>query len=204
MDNSWVVPYNPVLSLKYKTHLNVEVVRSTHSVKYLYKYIYKGPDKVMVERINDEIKDYLSGRYLAASEALWKIYGFRMHYRSPAVEKLPCHLNEEQNVVFDPDEIPNAEAARKTMLTEFFELNRTDPEAQSLRMTYTDVVKYYTWVKKHKCWKRRERGSLTETMNARVTRLAGFQSLLSTTTKRNGSSCGCSCSRFNLQRALMT
>lgn len=160
MDNGWVVPYNATLSLKYKCHLNVEVVRSTNSVKYLYKYIYKGPDKILVKRTNDEITDYMSARYLSSSEALWKIYGFRMHYRGPAVEKLPCHLHEEQQVVFDPDQIPNIEAARKTMLTEFFELNRTDPEAETLRMTYPDVVKYYSWIKKLKYWKRRERGSL--------------------------------------------
>ena len=165
MDNGWVVPYNPVLSLKYKTHLNVEVVRSTNSVKYLYKYIYKGPDKILVERTNDEITDYLSARYLSASEALWKIYGFKMHYRSPAVMKLACHLNEEQQIVFDPDQAPTVdaasiEAARKTMLTEFFELNKTDPEAQSLQMTYTDVVKFYTWNQKQKRWTRRKKGSL--------------------------------------------
>ena len=160
MDNSWVVPYNAALSLKYRCHLNVEVVRSTHSVKYLYKYIYKGPDKVLVKRSNDEISDYLSARYLSSSESLWKIYGFPMQQRSPAVRKLPCHLNEEQHVVFDPDQVPNVEAARKTMLTEFFELNRTDSEAQALKMTYTDVVKYYTWTK-HKIWKRREKGRIT-------------------------------------------
>ena len=33
-DNSWVVPYNPLLSLRYNAHINVEVVYSTKCVKY--------------------------------------------------------------------------------------------------------------------------------------------------------------------------
>ncbi|KAK4404310.1 hypothetical protein Sango_0799600 [Sesamum angolense] len=50
VDNSWVVPYNPWLLLKYDCHINVEVCSSIKSVKYLYKYVYKGPDCVVFER----------------------------------------------------------------------------------------------------------------------------------------------------------
>ena len=48
VDNSWVVPYNPQLTHKFKTHLNVEVVRSVLSVKYIFKYICKGQDRMNV------------------------------------------------------------------------------------------------------------------------------------------------------------
>ena len=41
MDNRDVVPYNPGLSKKYASHVNVEVVKSIKSVKYIYKYIQK-------------------------------------------------------------------------------------------------------------------------------------------------------------------
>ena len=47
VDNSWVVPYNPFLLLKYNAHINIEVVHSVQAVKYLYKYINKGPDKII-------------------------------------------------------------------------------------------------------------------------------------------------------------
>lgn len=46
--NQWIVPYNPWLLLKYGSHLNVEICSTVSSVKYLYKYVYKGHDRVMI------------------------------------------------------------------------------------------------------------------------------------------------------------
>ena len=46
MDNRWVVPYNKYLALKYQCHINVELCLT---VKYLYKYVYKGYDCANVE-----------------------------------------------------------------------------------------------------------------------------------------------------------
>ncbi|GKC11606.1 ATP-dependent DNA helicase RRM3-like protein, partial [Tanacetum coccineum] len=72
------------------------------SIKYLFKYINKGPDRVSAtidgEEV-DEIKDYLNCRYLSACEAAWRIYGFDIHYRTPSVERLPFHLKDEQQVI---------------------------------------------------------------------------------------------------------
>jgi hypothetical protein len=39
VDNSWIVPYNPALSLKYNCHLNVEICSSISAIKYIYKYV---------------------------------------------------------------------------------------------------------------------------------------------------------------------
>jgi hypothetical protein len=41
-DNRYVVPYNPGLSRKYNSHINVEVTTGVRAVKYIYKYIHKG------------------------------------------------------------------------------------------------------------------------------------------------------------------
>ena len=78
-DNKWVVPYNPYLSAKYDAHINVEIATSITSVKYLYKYVYKGGDRAIAEIQRqrqeqgqqpeiDETKLYIDGRYVSASE----------------------------------------------------------------------------------------------------------------------------------------
>ncbi|XP_021721983.1 uncharacterized protein LOC110689507 [Chenopodium quinoa] len=46
LDNQWVIPYNPYLSSLFDCHLNVEVCSTIKAVKYLYKYVYKGHDRV--------------------------------------------------------------------------------------------------------------------------------------------------------------
>lgn len=48
LDNTWVVPYNPYLSAKFACHINVEICSTIESVKYLYKYVYKGHDRATV------------------------------------------------------------------------------------------------------------------------------------------------------------
>jgi hypothetical protein len=48
LDNRWVVPYNPYLAAKYNCHINVEIYSTVLSVKYLYKYVYKGHDRATV------------------------------------------------------------------------------------------------------------------------------------------------------------
>ena len=41
VDNSWVVPYNPYLTLKYDAHINVEACVSPFAAKYLFMYVTK-------------------------------------------------------------------------------------------------------------------------------------------------------------------
>ena len=73
MDNRWVVPYNPYLCLLFDAHINVEICATVKSVKYLYKYCYKGPDRARMmitvngndEIVHDEVKHYVALRYLS-------------------------------------------------------------------------------------------------------------------------------------------
>jgi hypothetical protein len=74
-DNRWIVPYNPYLSARYNAHINVEIATSITSVKYLYKYVYKGGDRAAAEvrgesqqLERDETKLYIDGRYVSSSE----------------------------------------------------------------------------------------------------------------------------------------
>ena len=42
-----MIPYNPLLCTLFDCHINLEVVSSVQAVKYIYKYVYKGSDRVM-------------------------------------------------------------------------------------------------------------------------------------------------------------
>ena len=101
--NRWIVPYNPYLLLRYDCHLNVEVCTSIKAVKYLYKYIHKGPDRANLDVTDpaDEITMHLDARYVAAPEATWRILRFPMHDKSHAVERLPVHLPRGQHIFFE-------------------------------------------------------------------------------------------------------
>jgi len=48
LDNEWVVPYNMTLLKRFRAHINAEWCNKTHIIKYLFKYITKGPDRARV------------------------------------------------------------------------------------------------------------------------------------------------------------
>ncbi|XP_061346430.1 uncharacterized protein LOC133292063, partial [Gastrolobium bilobum] len=85
LDNRYVVPYNAKLLLKYQAHINVEYTCQSNAIKYLFKYIHKGQDRVTtaINHSDDEIKMFYDCRYVSACEAAWRIFGFEIHYRFP-------------------------------------------------------------------------------------------------------------------------
>nr|GEU98854.1 hypothetical protein [Tanacetum cinerariifolium] len=118
LDNGFVIPYNSYLLKKYQAHINVEWCNQVGSIKYLFKYINKGPDRVTTKiqvrdrdneapsnvEVIDEIKDYYDCRYLLACESSWRILKYEVVYRTPAVERPPFHLPGQQQVVYDKDD----------------------------------------------------------------------------------------------------
>ncbi|GBM52315.1 hypothetical protein AVEN_126395-1 [Araneus ventricosus] len=140
IDNRWVVPYNPWLLKKFNAYINVEVCASVKSVKYLYKYVYKGHD--------------------AASAKIQKEGALDCDEILSFVEvRLAVHLPQQQPIVYQDGQEAEAieqAALRKTILTSWFELNKNDPSAHNI--SYSDIPQYYMFDKSTTNWKKRQRG----------------------------------------------
>ena len=156
VDNMWVVPYSPYLSLRYNCHINVEVCLSPTAAKYLFKYIQKGEDRTMMKtevegESRDEIEEYVDLRSMGSSEAAWHLMAYPISKNFPAVTALRIHLEDEQVVCFDEgaEEIAVAEE-RTTELNGFFNLNQEITEDKFLK--YVDCPKEYRWDTKKKEW----------------------------------------------------
>ncbi|CAN0839975.1 hypothetical protein LINGRAHAP2_LOCUS2707 [Linum grandiflorum] len=163
LDNGYVVPYNRDLLVKYQAHLNVEVCHKGQLIKYLFKYITKGPDRseVTTENSNlDEISQYLDCRSISSYEAIWRLFSFQIHERTPSVFILIVHLPGQQQLTFQEGQplgaIVNRPDITKTMLTEWFTLNRTCPSAR--KYTYADITHAFKWNPDFSQWTVRKKG----------------------------------------------
>ncbi|XP_076919580.1 uncharacterized protein LOC143580443 [Bidens hawaiensis] len=142
LDNRWVVPYNPVLLMMFNCHMNVEVCSSIKSVKYVFKYVYKGHDKQLIQIDPDEqgvvineIKRFHDARYVSPLEAMWRIFSFPLSQISHTVLTLQLHLPNQHMVRFRDDDIMS-EIARQ-----YF---------------YKDFPKHFTWNGGSRRWNRRK------------------------------------------------
>ncbi|XP_076953595.1 uncharacterized protein LOC143627716 [Bidens hawaiensis] len=173
LDNRSVVPYNIKLLKRYQAHINVEWCNQGSSIKYLFKYINKGPDRATiyfanggehqnnVDRNIDEIKEFYDCRYLSACEASWHIFAYNVHYRVPVVMRLPFHLPGKQQVIYGTDDdIENVLEITDTVSSSMFELwmecNGNDHEARKL--TYSEFPTKFVWHLSPRGWQRRKSG----------------------------------------------
>ena len=169
IDNRWVVPYCPFLSLRFNCHINVERCTSPKAAKYLYKYVTKGSDRAMVATVmedqdgqpRDEIAEYEDLRSVGSSEATWHLMAFPITDRYPPVYALRVHTEDQQQVVFNEGTEEEAlERQRDTELTAFFELNNELLEDldfdNALLPKYVDLPKMFRYDKAKKKWIRRK------------------------------------------------
>ena len=143
LDNRWVLPYNPYLLVKFNCHMNVEICYTIRAVKYLYKYIYKGHDRISLNIIEeqplitiDEIKNFQNAGWVSPFEAMWRIYSFPLNEMQPSVITLQLHLEDRQSMTFGKSDnlnhIINNDFYTKSMLTEYFSKNKISDKAQTL------------------------------------------------------------------------
>ncbi|XP_074371063.1 uncharacterized protein LOC141712141 [Apium graveolens] len=174
LDNQFVVPYNRDLLLRFQCHMNLEICNNSCSLKYLFKYCLKGHDiaTMMIQRkkglpLNlekgktiDEVRHFLDGRYVCASEASWRLLGYDIHYRYPSVERLPVHIEGGKNITFNIndtlEEVANKASNRKSKLEAWFVTNKTILGAWDY--TYQEFPQGFTWLPGQSKWKQRKRG----------------------------------------------
>jgi len=103
---------------------------------------------------HDEIKAYLEGRYVSASEASWRLFSFRMHEGTSSIRRLAVHELGMHKVVYNDNasifETINSEQNQKTTLTEYFQANIDYPLTK--KVTYMDFPSVFTWTNGTKKW----------------------------------------------------
>ena len=163
VDNSWVVPYNPYLCLKYDAHINVECSNSIKAIAYVTKYVNKGCDRILYtktrgdDEVINEVKNYQDARYINANEATWKIFKFPIHKSFPPVMSLDLHLEGENEIFFKENENSASlkrKAVKDTQLTAFFNLCKENEFAASLH--YHEVPNHFLYNKATSKWSERK------------------------------------------------
>jgi len=80
---------------------------------------------------------------------------------TPAVYHLQLHLEGQQFVSFKSTEsvnrILNNPMIKKTMLTEFFYMNRTNEHALNMKLLYKEFPQHFVWSSRDKMWTRRKK-----------------------------------------------
>lgn len=163
LDNRWVVPYNPYLLQKYRCHINIEIASSVAAVKYIFKYVFKGPDRITlaVEKRNlgDEVTQYIHGRYIGPTEAFWRVFEYPTHGRYPSVQRLQVHLKDQHQIQFPLDATPSQIALlmeeKRTTLMGLFEYNRSYSSGRHL--TYPQFPTKFVWKKETREWTPRQK-----------------------------------------------
>ncbi|XP_020970164.1 uncharacterized protein LOC107620407, partial [Arachis ipaensis] len=143
LDNKFIVPYNLELLLKFGCHINVEYTCQTSSIKYLFKYVHKGNDRVTATLYNvgdpseatqvvDKIRNYYNCRYISDEQPV--VYG------------------ETSNV----NDIVERAISHRSMFLGWMAANMSYPYARSL--TYAEFPTKFIWKDDSSKWFPRKKG----------------------------------------------
>jgi hypothetical protein len=150
--------------MRYNCHINVEVCRSIKCAKYLYKYVFKGHNRVSVSidqsqpnmdgqpLVINEIKKYRDGMCIIAIEAMYGLYDFPLYYMSPCVLQMQVHLPRKHMVAYkardDLNNVVQNPNSQRSMLTEYFSTNMYNSNAR--KYLYREFLEHFTWIKSKK------------------------------------------------------
>ncbi|KAI5446051.1 hypothetical protein KIW84_014045 [Lathyrus oleraceus] len=129
LDNMHVVPYNTRLLLKYQAYINMEWCNQSTSIKYLFKYIHKGYDRItatIVPSISKTLQD---------QEPIDDIKGY-----------LDCRM---ENILEKP-------SVTESMFSSCLVANAKYEEACSL--TYDELMIMFVYERRKRLWKPRKIG----------------------------------------------
>ena len=100
--------------------------------------------------IIDEVQQFLNCRYISACEASWGAFGFPIHHRYSAVERLSFHLPNQQYVVYesnvDVSELVDNPRVCESQFLSLMEINGKEEEVRKL--TYYEFPKKFVYHKK--------------------------------------------------------
>nr|GEV19896.1 DNA helicase [Tanacetum cinerariifolium] len=170
LDNSYIVPYNRDLLLAFQARINVEYYGWSMLIKYLFKYISKGTDRVFARvsmsigesstsitpsrQVIDKIRNYVEGRFICAHEAYWRILMFDIHCHEPVVQILAVNLEDMQRITFRDEDRLESEidlpGKKNTTLTEWFAFNEANEVGRHL--SYLEFPSKFVWYSNRKSW----------------------------------------------------
>ncbi|MCI12961.1 ATP-dependent DNA helicase PIF1, partial [Trifolium medium] len=152
--------------MKYQAHVNIEYCNKSNCIKYLFKYINKGVDRVTAtlqacdDECVDEIKQYYDCRFLSPSESIWRIFAYQIHKRSPPVTRLTFHLAGKQRVVFKDSSnlksVLKRNNSKGTMFLAWMEANKRYRSGRHL--TYNQYPSSFTYDANGQFWKPLKKG----------------------------------------------
>lgn len=153
-------------------------------IKYLFKYISKGADRVRytiqkaeyvnessatasVARLNglqnedvhliNEVHNFLDGCYICPQEAAWRIFNFHIHHCHPPIQVLTMHEENMQHLVFNGNNsIPKVLSNLYSSITTLLGwFESNSKDTEGHDLTYLEYPKHYRWDKPSKSWGRR-------------------------------------------------
>jgi len=90
-------------------------------------------------------------------EAMYRLYAFKLYSMSPPVLQMQVHLEGMHMVAYKSTDnlnnVAQSEKSQRSMLTEYFNVNRSNPAA--CQYLYREFPEHFSWNKSKKFWKPR-------------------------------------------------